>query len=55
MNSSLVFIFIAFLLSFVAAAPVDISVVARDVFAPHVLTPIAGAVWEIGTKEIVTW
>lgn len=55
MVSSLVFVFIAFFLSFISAAPLDVSLVARDVFVPPVLTPNSDSVWKIGTNQTVTW
>lgn len=45
--------FLAFMLSLfalVSAAPI-----ARDVWAPHILTPKAGTVWTAGHTYEVTW
>ncbi|KAJ3896311.1 hypothetical protein GG344DRAFT_36976 [Lentinula edodes] len=47
------FVAVFALLALIHAHPV--SLIARDVFVPEILTPIAGDTWVTGNTESVTW
>ncbi|KAJ4497100.1 hypothetical protein C8R41DRAFT_736494, partial [Lentinula lateritia] len=47
------FVAVFALLALIHAHPV--SLIARDVYVPEILTPIAGDTWVIGNTESVTW